>query len=91
MKKYHQSVDESMRTTLDATPSSKPKPKGQKTVCIITEYLGQGSLADILYGENCLPPEVWTYELILTCALQAARGMYGSRNYCLLKNTYESL
>lgn len=26
------------------------KKKAQKTVCIITEYLEQGSLADILYG-----------------------------------------
>jgi serine/threonine protein kinase len=54
-----------------------PKDKGplQKTVCIVTEYLEQGSLADILYGPQRLPAEVWTYDLILTCALQAARGM----------------
>jgi serine/threonine protein kinase len=49
--------------------------KPQKTVCIITEFLEQGSLADILYGPTKLPAEIWTYELILTCALQAARGM----------------
>jgi serine/threonine protein kinase len=49
--------------------------KPQKTVCIITEYLEQGSLADILYGPTQLPAEIWTYELILACALQAARGM----------------
>lgn len=49
--------------------------KPQKTVCIITEFLDQGSLADILYGPSKLPAEIWTYELVLTCALQAARGM----------------
>lgn len=53
----------------------KKKPKTQKTVCIITEYLEQGSLSDILYGPTRLPPEIFTYELILTIALQAARGM----------------
>lgn len=46
-----------------------------KTVCIVTEFLEQGSLADILYGPRRLPAEIWTYDLILTCALQAARGM----------------
>ena len=51
------------------------KAKPQKTVCIITEFLEQGSLADILYGPTKLPAEIWTYELVLTCALQAARGM----------------
>lgn len=44
-------------------------------VCIVTEFLEQGSLADILYGPRRLPAEIWTYDLILTCALQAARGM----------------
>ena len=34
---------------------SKPPPK---TICIITEYLEQGSLADILYGPSKLPAEV---------------------------------
>lgn len=57
-----------------AASKGNVQPKVQKTVCIITEFLEQGSLADILYGDNRLPPEVWTYELILTCALQAARG-----------------
>ena len=55
--------------------SSKAKKESKKTVCIITEYLEQGSLADILYGPSRLPADVWNYELILTCALQAARGM----------------
>lgn len=61
----------------DMLPKEKDgkKEKLHKTVCIITEYLDQGSLADILYGPNKLAPEVWTYELVLTCALQAARGM----------------
>lgn len=54
---------------------SKKSVKPQKTVCIITEYLEQGSLADILYGPTRLPEDVWSYELVLTCALQAARGM----------------
>ena len=49
--------------------------KMKKTVCIITEYLEKGSLADILYGPSRLPPDVLTYERILTCAHQAARGM----------------
>lgn len=55
--------------------SDAKKAKPQKTVCIITEFLEQGSLADILYGPTKLPAEIWTYELVLTCALQAARGM----------------
>lgn len=49
--------------------------KPQQTVCIVTEFLDQGSLADILYGPTKLPAEIWSYELVLTCALQAARGM----------------
>lgn len=58
-------------------PSKEPTPKKSvfKSVCIITEYLDQGSLADVLYGQNRVSDEIWTYELILTCALQAARGM----------------
>ena len=67
-------MDDSMRSTMNIMSNSKSAAKSQKTVCIITEFLGQGSLADILYGDNRLPPEVWTYELLLTCALQAARG-----------------
>ena len=27
-------------------------------------------MSDILYGPTKLPDEVWTYELILACALQ---------------------
>jgi len=56
------------------TPDVK-KGKPQQTVCIVTEFLDQGSLADILYGPTKLPGEIWSYELVLTCALQAARGM----------------
>ena len=58
-------------------PPVKAKAKAplQKTVCIVTEFLEQGSLADILYGPQRLSPDIWTYDLILTCALQAARGM----------------
>lgn len=58
-----------------AKDNNAKKKKFVKSVCILTEFLEQGSLADILYGSNKLPPEVWTYELVLTCALQAARGM----------------
>ena len=58
-----------------SSKTSGPKAPLQKTVCIVTEYLEQGSLADILYGPQRLPAEIWTYDLILTCALQAARGM----------------
>lgn len=47
----------------------------KQTLCIITEYLNQGSLADILHGPNAIDPEIWSYELLLSCALQAARGM----------------
>ena len=53
----------------------KDKEKMQRCVCVVTEFLEQGSLADILYGPRRLPAEIWTYDLILTCALQAARGM----------------
>ncbi len=59
----------------DSSNSAKSKKESKRTVCIITEYLQQGSLADILYGPSRLPAEIWNYELILTCALQAARGM----------------
>ena len=55
--------------------SDKDKEGPSKTICIITEYLEQGSLADILYGPHKLPAEIWSYELVLTCCLQAARGM----------------
>ena len=51
------------------------KEKMPRCVCVVTEFLEQGSLADILYGPRRLPAEIWTYDLILTCALQAARGM----------------
>jgi serine/threonine protein kinase len=54
---------------------TQAEQKQQKTVCIITEFLEQGSLADILYGPTRLPEEIFTYELVLACALQAARGM----------------
>jgi serine/threonine protein kinase len=59
----------------DKDKDKKKPPKPQKTVCIITEFLEQGSLSDILYGPTRLPPEIFTYELTLTIALQAARGM----------------
>lgn len=58
-----------------ANPKDKVKPKAVKSICIITEYLEQGSLADILYGPNKIAADVWSYELALVCALQAARGM----------------
>ena len=32
-------------------------------------------MSDILYGPSRVSPEVWTYELLLSCALQAAKGM----------------
>lgn len=57
------------------TPDPNRRGKPQQTVCIVTEFLDQGSLADILYGPTKLPAEIWSYELVLTCALQAARGM----------------
>jgi serine/threonine protein kinase len=63
------------RSRSASSDKRKNSAKPQKTVCIITEYLEQGSLADILYGPTKLPAEIWTLELILTCALQAARGM----------------
>ena len=59
----------------DEFGAAAAKPKSVKSVCIITEYLEQGSLADLLYGPHKLPAESWSYELALVCALQAARGM----------------
>eukprot|EP00595_Chromulina_sp_UTEXLB2642_P002500 CAMPEP_0196765304 /NCGR_PEP_ID=MMETSP1095-20130614/7970_1 /TAXON_ID=96789 ORGANISM="Chromulina nebulosa, Strain UTEXLB2642" /NCGR_SAMPLE_ID=MMETSP1095 /ASSEMBLY_ACC=CAM_ASM_000446 /LENGTH=289 /DNA_ID=CAMNT_0042123137 /DNA_START=1096 /DNA_END=1962 /DNA_ORIENTATION=- len=64
--------DESNKYLNPVTSKATSLPQ---TICIITEYLEQGSLADILYGPKRLPLETWTYDLILTCALQAARGM----------------
>ena len=46
-----------------------------KTLCILTEFLEQGSLADILYGSKRVSSDVWSYELVLICAIQAGKGM----------------
>ncbi len=51
-----------------------PSPNG-KIVCILTEYLDQGSLADLLYGPNRVSSDIWSYGTVLTCAIQAAKGM----------------
>lgn len=67
--------DEEEEEGTEKESEDKKKKPLLKTVCIITEFLDQGSLADILYGPSRLAPEIWTYELVLTCALQAARGM----------------
>ena len=72
-RSQNMSIDDENNMSTDSGSNKKAKP--QKTVCIITEFLEQGSLADILYGPTKLPAEIWTYELVLTCALQAARGM----------------
>lgn len=72
------SVDRPRSTSRDRKGKDKDKEKQDnmiRSICIITEYLEQGSLADILYGSNRVADEFWTYELVLTCALQAARGM----------------
>ena len=66
--------------SVDNRGNKKSEPK-IRSVCIITEYLEQGSLADILYGNNKVSDDVWTYELVLTCALQAARGMLYLHSY----------
>jgi serine/threonine protein kinase len=73
-------TDKKRSMSTDARGNKKPELK-IRSVCIITEYLEQGSLADILYGSNKVPDEVWTYELVLTCALQAARGMLYLHSY----------
>lgn len=72
------SVDRQRSVSRDRRGKDKDKEKNDdviRSICIITEYLEQGSLADILYGSNRVADEFWTYELVLTCALQAARGM----------------
>jgi serine/threonine protein kinase len=67
---------ERSRSISDRKGKDKDKDSDMiRSICIITEYLEQGSLADILYGGNRVADEFWTYELVLTCALQAARGM----------------
>ena len=63
------------RARSKSTADKKDDKKVVRSICIITEYLEQGSLADILYGSNRVADDIWTYELVLTCALQAARGM----------------
>lgn len=69
-------IDEDLLSDMKSRDSKDGKPsKPVKSICIITEYLEQGSLADILYGPNKIAPEMWSYELALACALQAARGM----------------
>ncbi len=72
--------DNSVERTRSLSRDRRGKDKDKnddmiRSICIITEYLEQGSLADILYGGNRVSDEFWTYELVLTCALQAARGM----------------
>jgi len=75
-KKRFNTVENDPENLEKEKEKEKEKAKSRpKTICIITEYLEQGSLADILYGPTRLPAEVWNYELILTLALQAARGM----------------
>lgn len=61
--------------SIDEESNGRKDSKAKKTLCILTEYLEQGSLADILYGPRRIPAEVWTYELVLICAIQAAKGM----------------
>ncbi|CAE7600513.1 SIS8, partial [Symbiodinium microadriaticum] len=63
------------KRTRSKSSAEKKDEKVVRSICIITEYLEQGSLADILYGSNKVSDDIWTYELVLTCALQAARGM----------------
>jgi serine/threonine protein kinase len=74
-KSRQQNMSADMYDSANPHLAEGKRAKPQKTVCIITEFLEQGSLADILYGPTKLPAEIWTYELVLTCALQAARGM----------------
>jgi serine/threonine protein kinase len=74
-RSQNMSVEGGAYDSMNQGTGDSKKAKPQKTVCIITEFLEQGSLADILYGPTKLPAEIWTYELVLTCALQAARGM----------------
>lgn len=72
------SQDRPRSISRDRKGKDKDKDKDEdmiRSICIITEFLEQGSLADILYGSNRVADEFWTYELVLTCALQAARGM----------------
>lgn len=73
------SQSDKKRTT--STGGKKPELM-IRSVCIITEYLEQGSLADILYGHNKVPDEVWTYELILTCALQVCDACFAVQCWC---------
>jgi len=70
-----ESGDSRRNRSLSRDTNKKKSGNVVRSVCIITEYLEQGSLADILYGSNKVVDEIWTYELVLTCALQAARGM----------------
>jgi serine/threonine protein kinase len=70
----HVSVDMD-DVAIDEESNGRKDNKAKKTLCILTEYLEQGSLADILYGPKRIPSEVWTYELVLICAIQAAKGM----------------
>jgi serine/threonine protein kinase len=74
--------DKKRTTSTDFRGGKKAEAERKiRSVCIITEYLEQGSLADILYGHNKVADDVWTYELVLTCALQAARGMLYLHSY----------
>ena len=71
----HLSVDMAELAALDEESTGSKKSETKKTLCILTEYLEQGSLADILYGRRRISMEVWTYELVLICAIQAGKGM----------------
>jgi hypothetical protein len=52
-----------LQEDLDEDPESKGRER--RTVCIITEYLNQGSLADLLHGKHKIDSSVWNYELML--------------------------
>jgi len=47
----------------------------KRSLCIITEYLEQGSLYDIIHSKESEFNNIWSYELVLSIALQAARGL----------------
>lgn len=65
----------SVRTIVNPARSPDEKPTPVQTICMISEYLELGSLADLLYGPRPVSIDSWNYLLLLDCASQAASGI----------------
>ena len=80
MKGEYEGRSESLASRNSSDDECMERPSTVESLYILSEYMERGSLADIMLtlrdgGEEGEDTPQWTYELILACALQAARGM----------------